>query len=316
MKLLLLLFVCLASGLPVAAAADGQPKGSAAGHLAYGVVDPQLLETAYRDGERMRYDVTWSGGVKIGELTLEIKRIKGQKTATHQVKAVISTENGAIHGIYPVRDVHVTTVLGKERLPSRYEVRQKEGYNYEAHSLTRYNQESGRIASKKNDNPKEVCWVKTPIHNEFSAFLSSRVMPFAVGEAFLVPTFADRKRNEVKVQVMARETLAETVLGKVETMKVTPVLEFKGLYDKSGDTVIWYTDDACRVPVLINSRLKIGSLTMSLVSYENERCPQYHGRSAIPSGLAEKKKTQPAATVTGNKTAGAAESPGDIEKND
>lgn len=288
MKLLLVIFTIVAACSLAVAAEDGSQQRPADKQLSYGVIDPQLLETAYRDGERMRYDVTWTGGVKIGELTLEIKRIKGQKKATHLVKAVISTDNGAIHGIYPVRDVHITTVLGKERLPSRYEVRQKEGYNYEAHRLTRYYQESGRITYKKNDNPDEVSWVKTPIHNEFSAFLSSRVMPFAVGEAFLVPTFADKKRNEVKVQVMARETLAETVLGQVETMKVAPVLEFKGLYDKSGDTVIWYTDDACRVPVQINSRLKIGSLTMSLVSYENEKCPQYHGRSAIQSGLAGK----------------------------
>jgi hypothetical protein len=317
MKHLLVILAALLAACPlVMAEEDGLQKEPADKQLSYGVIDSQLLETAYSDGERMRYDVTWTGGVKIGELTLEIRRIKGQKTATHRVKAVISTENGAIHGIYPVRDVHVTTVLGKERLPSRYEVRQKEGYNYEAHRLTRYNQESGRIAYRKNDNPDEVVWVKTPIHNEFSAFLSSRVMPFAVGESFLVPTFADKKRNEVKVKVMAREALAETVLGKVETMKVMPVLEFQGLYDKNGDTVIWYTDDACRVPVLINSKLKIGSLTMSLVSYENENCPQYHGRSAIPSGLAGEKKTQPAATVTGNMAAGAAESPGGMENND
>ncbi len=316
MKLLLVIFTIVAAFSLAVAAEEGAQQGPADKQLSYGVIDPQLLKTAYSDGERMRYDVTWTGGVKIGELTLEIRRIKGQETATHQVKAVISTENGAIHGIYPVRDVHVTTVLGHERLPSRYEVRQKEGYNYEAHRLTRYNQESGRIAYRKNDNPDEVSWVKTPIHNEFSAFLSSRVMPFTVGGAFLVPTFADKKRNEVKVQVMARETLAKTVLGQVETMKVTPVLEFKGLYDKSGDTVIWYTDDACRVPVQINSRLKIGSLTMLLVSYENEKCPQYHGRSAIPGGLAGKKKTQPAATVTGNKVAGSAALPGGIEKND
>jgi hypothetical protein len=316
MKLLFVIFTIVAACSLAVAAEEGAQQGPADKQLSYGVIDPQLLETAYRDGERMRYDVTWTGGVKIGELTLEIKRIKGQKKATHLVKAVISTENGAIHRIYPVRDVHITTVLGHERLPSRYEVRQKEGYNYEAHRLTRYYQESGRITYRKNDNPDEVSWVKTPIHNEFSAFLSSRVMPFAVGEAFLVPTFADKKRNEVKVQVMARETLAETVLGQVETMKVTPVLEFKGLYDKSGDTVIWYSDDACRVPVQINSRLKIGSLTMSLVSYENEKCPQYHGRSAIQSGLAGKKKTQPAATVTGNKVADSAALPGGIEKND
>lgn len=287
----------VAKELPAAIAADKTLP--AAGALPYGVIDRELLQTAYVDGEKMLYEVFWTGGVKIGELSLEIKRIKGMKTATHQVKTVITTENGAIHGIYPVRDVHVTTVVGRDRLPTRYEVKQKEGHNYEAYRLTRYNQQTGRIWYKKNDDPSTTYMVQAPIHNEFSAFLGSRVMPFAVGQAFLVPTFADKRRNEVQVKVLARETLEGTVLGTVETMRVTPILKFKGLYDKQGDTVIWYTNDQCRVPVRINSRLMIGSLTLDLVSYDNVRCPQYHG--AVP---VEGKKAGKPVAAADRKTGG------------
>lgn len=273
MRYLCLIFLLLCCS-PVLAAENVQ-QSMAKETLPYGVIDPQLLKTAYAGGEKMRYDIFWTGGVKIGELFLEIQRKRGRKVPTHQIRAIITTENGAIHGIYPVRDVHETIVLGNDRLPYRYEVRQKEGFNYQARRITRYDQEAGKIASKKNANPYEVYWAKGPIHNEFSAFFSSRVMPFRVGESFLVPTFADKKRNEVKVKVVAQETLAETALGRVETMKVMPILQFKGLYDKNGDTVIWYTNDECRVPVRINSKLMIGSLTLSLVSYQNVYCPKY-----------------------------------------
>ena len=54
-------------------------------------------------------------------------------------------------------------------------------------------------------------------------------------------------------------------------------MKFSGLYDKRGDTVVWYTDDVCRVPVQVNSKLIIGSLTARLVAYENKACPQYDG---------------------------------------
>ncbi|KAB2889922.1 MAG: DUF3108 domain-containing protein [Desulfobulbaceae bacterium] len=267
-------------------------KETDAAAIPFGVIDQRLLKTAYVDGEQMRYDVFWTGGVKIGELTLEIFRMKGIKPATFRVKAVITTENGAIHGIYPVRDVHLTTVSGPDRLPSRYEVEQKEGYNYQASRLTRYNQQTGRIWYKKNADPSITYWVEAPIHNEFSAFLGSRVMPFAVGEAFLVPTFADKRRNEVQVRVLDRQTLDDTILGRVDTMQVTPILEFKGLYDKNGDTVIWYTDDACRVPVRINSKLKIGSLTLDLTGYRNASCPRYDGAVRV-----EEKKTVKAGEI-------------------
>lgn len=283
--------------LTASSAPAAEKEGDTGKALPYGVIDQQLLQTAYAGGERMRYDVFWTGGLKIGELTLEIVRIKGIKPATLMIKAVISTENGAIHGIYPVRDAHVTTVVGPDRLPTRYEVDQKEGHNYQATRLTRYNQETGRIWYKKNADPSTVYWVEAPIHNEFSAFLGSRVMPFAVGEAFLVPTFADKRRNDVQVRVLGRTTLAETILGKVETMRVMPVLEFKGLYDKNGDTVIWYTDDQCRVPVRITSKLMIGSLTLDLTGYQNRKCPQYDGAVLV----AKKKPASAAAPIQANR---------------
>ena len=49
-------------------------------------------------------------------------------------------------------------------------------------------------------------------------------------------------------------------------------MDFKGLYDKDGDTVFWLTDDNCRVPIAINSKIMIGSLTADLVSYTNPAC--------------------------------------------
>ena len=52
-----------------------------------------------------------------------------------------------------------------------------------------------------------------------------------------------------------------------------PKMKFKGLYDKDGDTVFWLTDDACRVPVKIDSKILIGSLVAELVDYSNPVCP-------------------------------------------
>ena len=276
--LLILLF--FSSFLPVVSLAVESPPIGQQSTVPYGVIDPLLLQTANTDGEVMRYAIFWTGGVKIGEMSLEIRRLRGRKE-TYQIKALITTENGAIHGIYPVRDAHVTTVRGKDRLPSHYEVRQKEGYNYQAYRMTKYSQVGKKIIYRKNAEPPVEYAIEGPTHNEFSAFFSSRVMPFTVGKSFIVPTFADKKRNEVKVQVVGREKLEKTILGVVETMKVMPILEFKGLYDKNGDTVIWYTNDECRVPVRINSKLMIGSLTCELISYVNPACQRYDGAIKI-----------------------------------
>ena len=90
-----------------------------------------------------------------------------------------------------------------------------------------------------------------------------------------MPTFADKKRVEVVVNAISTKRFDETLIGPVTTVEIMPVMTFKGLYDKKGDTVIWYTDDECRVPVMINSKILIGSLTAELTAYENPACSRY-----------------------------------------
>ncbi len=100
-------------------------------------------------------------------------------------------------------------------------------------------------------------------------------MPHEVDGKFIVPTFADHRKVEVVVNTVAKKQLEKTLIGSVSATEVMPILTFEGLYEKKGDTVIWYTNDECRVPVLINSKIKIGSLTAELVVYENSACPLY-----------------------------------------
>ena len=117
---------------------------------------------------------------------------------------------------------------------------------------------------------EEVFPVAGPVYNEFSSFYRTRSMELIPGRSFMVPTFADKKRNEVKVLVKGREDI-DTVFGRVRTVIVMPQMKFKGLYDKNGDTVIWLTDDECRVPVRINSKILIGSLTADLTATPTRR---------------------------------------------
>ncbi len=239
-----------------------------------GVIDPKLLPIGYSGKERLSYDISWTGGIKIGELHLEIHSIP-EVEGGYEIKAIVTTKNGALHLFYPIEDVHVTRVRGAKRLPYHYEIWQKEGYHYRAHRVIEYDQKNGLIRYMKNEKPADEYHVAGETNNEFSSFFNSRLMSFAIGRRFLVPTFADKKRVEVVVQTVAQEKLNKTLLGPVTTMEIMPVMTFRGLYDKRGDTVIWYTSDECRVPVRINSKIKIGSLTAELTAYDNPACTRY-----------------------------------------
>ena len=254
-------------------AADGSGEDNKP-TAAYGVIYKKLIPVAYSGTEKFIYDISYTGGVKLGELHLEIRPVIDAPDS-YELYALVTTEGSFFNNIYPIHDVHVTKVSGEERLPYHYEVWQEEGKSYRAHRVTEYDQKKGRILYKKNEEKKVEYRVDGKTHNEFSAFFASRLMDFQSGASFLVPTFADKKRVDVEVKVTGKRHFGETSLGLVDTYEITPILKFKGLYDKRGDTVIWYTDDECRIPVQINSKIAIGSLTGVLQSYENPACTVY-----------------------------------------
>lgn len=239
-----------------------------------GEIDPQLLPVGYSGNEKLVYDVSWSGGIKVGELHLEVNSLPGTEDE-YEIRARVTTENGPINLIYPIEDLHVTRVRGSKRLPYHYEIWQKEGYNYRAHRIIEFDQDKGYIKYTKNGKLEGEYQVEGEINNEFSSFFNSRLMNFEVGKKFIVPTFADKRRVEVVVHAVAKKMFKDTLIGPVSTVEIMPLMTFEGLYEKKGDTVIWYTDDESRVPVRINSKIVIGSLTAKLVAYENPASKRY-----------------------------------------
>ncbi len=255
-------------------AADTAPTLKEYDSILLGVIDPQFVPVGYSGKEKLVYDISWSGGIKIGELHLEINALPKVEEG-HEIRALVTTKNGALNLIYPIDDLHVSRVTGAEKLPFHYEVWQKEGYSYEAHRIIEYDQRKGYIRYTKNDKLEGEYLVDGKINNEFSSFFNSRLMNFKIGEQFIVPTFADKKRVEVVVHAVSRKIIKDTILGSVSAIEIMPVMTFEGLYEKKGDTVIWYTEDECRVPVLITSKIRIGSLTAELAAYENPACKRY-----------------------------------------
>ena len=261
-KLCLLVFLfclCLLGPVPV----QGE-------EIEPGTLRPDIVRTIFSGKEVMQYSISWTGGIKIGDLVLELSRDKGRGFV---IRAKV-TDYGLFRLFYPVDDDFITFVSREGKLPYRYQVIQREGRGRETTRLSRYDQDSLLVRYRKNDMPEQVFPVAGPVHNEFSSFYVTRAMSLQPGVSFMVPTFADKKRNEVKVEVREREDI-DSLFGRVRTVPVMPVMKFKGLYDKAGDTVIWLTDDLCRVPVRIRSKILIGSLTADLVEYSNPACGRY-----------------------------------------
>ncbi len=256
-----LLLSLLAGGLPGVAARAEEAIGLPP-------LDRTILETIFSGRERLHYAISWSGGIRIGDLVLEIG--PAGPDGGHAIHARV-TDYGLFRLIYPVDDTFTTMVRGPFALPYRYEVLQKEGRGRETRRLTLYDQQELVVRYRKNDNPWKIYQVAGVVYNEYSSFFVTRALPLTTGREEIVPTFVDGKRHEVAVSVLGREK-KQTIFGDLPTIKVLPRMHFKGLYDKKGDTLFWLTDDACRVPVEIRSKILVGSLVAELIEYANPRC--------------------------------------------
>lgn len=229
---------------------------------------PDVLANMFNGEEQMHFSISWSGGPKIGDLYLSVKK---QEQPDEYAIHVRVTDYGLFKLFYPVDDTFTTYVKGDLKLPVRYEVFQKEGRGSETRRFTRYDQQALQVTYRKNDQPEELFSILGTVYNEFSAFFITRALRLMKDAKIIIPAFVDKKRHQVAVQLLSKEP-RKSIFGEVPTLKVKPVMSFKGLYDKDGDTVFWLTDDECRIPVEIESKILIGFLSAELVEYSNTSC--------------------------------------------
>jgi hypothetical protein len=232
-------------------------------------IDQNALAVIYSGRESMHFSISWSGGIKIGDLYMTVT--PEQNGDGLRITARV-TDYGLFKFFYPVNDTFITAIRGTLQLPYRYDVHQLEGSDMDVKRLTLYDQQNFTAVYRKNANPAITYPMEGSAYNEFSSFFITRALELAVDSQQIVPTFVDDRRHLVAVKVFGVETM-ESMFGAVETIKVMPLMDFKGLYDKDGDTIFWLTNDACRVPIEIESKIMIGSLVAELVDYSNPACP-------------------------------------------
>lgn len=88
-----------------------------------------------------------------------------------------------------------------------------------------------------------------------------------LGGTFSFPVISEGKTWEAVVTVVRREVL-DTAIGRVDTLVLKPDTRFQGILQKRGDSFIWVTDDAKKLIVRIEAKVKIGTVLGVIDSYE------------------------------------------------
>jgi hypothetical protein len=216
---------------------------------------------AIRVGEKLTFSVRY-GFIRAGEATLEIAGI--EKVSDYPCYHVISSarSNSFFDRIFKVRDRVESWMDADFLISRRFRKKLHEG-SYRKETIVEMDQDH-RLAIYQDGRVFEF---PTGAHDPLSAFYYVRTLELEPGQEFKLESHADRKNYPLMVTVHGREEI-ETPAGTFQCLVVEPTLRAPGLFKHEGKLTIWMTDDARKMPVLMRSKVAIGSITVILTDYE------------------------------------------------
>ncbi len=212
--------------------------------------------------EKLTYDITWTG-IKAGSATQEI-------VDDGNAIRVISTCRSAdwISVFFPVED-RIESDLTKVAppllgLPEHYRMKIREGSHRRDKEIF-FDQKAGKAEYVDHLGKEKLTLDILPnTYDFYSGFYYLRTLPLEVGKPLYIHILDSKKMWNVEVQVLKKEKL-KTVLGKVDTIQIRPLVKSEGIFQRKGVIDIWLTDDERRIPVKMKTKVTIGSITATLV---------------------------------------------------
>ena len=216
-------------------------------------------------GEKLVYEVHFLG-VSAGEAQLIVKDpiiFSGR-----QVFPLLSTvqSNDFVSFIYPVRD-RVESYLDAEGLYShRIHVDQHQGTRKRKKDVLFDHVQHKAIQTK--DNVRLVFDIPPHVNDFLSVlyYFRAQAMP-VIGRSVFFDVHEGGKNWKLEIRPLNKETVI-TPMGTFATIKTQAMPRFEGIFLDKADLYIWITDDDRRIPVKIQSRIKVGTITISLISRE------------------------------------------------
>lgn len=247
MKILIVCALLALTG-PVQAAQNGDDGGG---------VNPKIAEVPFGIGERLEYRVKF-GPLRVGEAFMSIEEV--DTVAGHPTYHIRSVIEGAtpFYKLVDKQDSWLDVrLLASRRFRQDSQQGSYERYRHFDFDLENevYRNEDGQVDS-----------IPPNALDETSFIYFARSVPLEVGRTYEWNRYFKLDRNPVILRVLRRETV-EVPAGKYETIVVRPIIKTGGIFSEGGEAEIYITDDERRIPIMMKSKLKVGSLTLELTDY-------------------------------------------------
>lgn len=267
-----LFFLLLLSGLnalPAAAESTGKESDEAPAAQSTVRGAPEFLPIAlvpFGIGETMTFALGY-GVINAGEATIAI-----EDTLTYFGQPVLQVvtrarSNRFFDAFFRVRDQGIS-YIDADSLFSRYYAKHLREGGYERDVEIHFDHHGG-VAYYPDGKESAIPF---GVHDVLSAFFRVRSLPLRNGDEIELPTHGDKRLYDLKVVVRRRETVDVDALGgEVRCVVVQPILKDEGIFQHSGELLVWFTDDERRIPVRMRADVPVGAIEANLKDYEPPR---------------------------------------------
>jgi len=223
-------------------------------------LDRPIDNVAFGVGEKLSFDIGY-GFINAGTASMEVLRmIEYENRPSYQI-VTRAQSNGFFSTFYKVDD-RVESIIDAAGLFSwRFEKHLSEG-SYRAVREYELDQRQ-HWAITGSDTLDVPPFVQDPL----SVLYYLRTQDLEIGQSVYMDNFTDGEIYPLEVRILEKERV-NVKAGTFDCIVVEPLLQSVGVFKHEGSLRVWLTDDRLKMPVLMKSKVLVGSITAELTDYE------------------------------------------------
>lgn len=240
-----------------------------------------ITNTSFVVGERVTYTVSYTWlmlWTDVGEVNFEVKSDK--KFGRDALHLHCTGKSYPFYDwFFKVRDLYESWVDPVTLEPIYFNRAINEG-GYKKENEYTFKKKSNQIYAriKRRDKPSTYDTLNVPscTYDVVTAIYISRNLDFSkaeIGKVIPVSVALDREVYNVGYKFLGRETKNISGLGKFKCLKFQVDLVAGDVFSGEQKLMVWVTDDRNKIPISIESPIKVGSIKVRVIDWHGLRHP-------------------------------------------
>ncbi|TAK66761.1 MAG: DUF3108 domain-containing protein [Bacteroidetes bacterium] len=227
----------------------------------------KMNNRAFSAGEYLKFEVNY-GFVTAGDAVIATSNITHNGKPCYKVDFIVDSKP-FFDWIYKVRDRYSTYIDSSGIFPWHFEQHIREGTF--SRDFTADFDQINHVAYTTEGKFS----IPPYVHDMLSAFFYARVLDYSnfnVGDRVHLQNFYKDSTYALDVKYRGKQQV-ETKAGTFNCIVVEPLAREGGLFKSEGKVLVWLTDDERKIPVLVSTKVLIGSIDAELVEYSGINGP-------------------------------------------